>query len=275
MVMMAFALFVIIVVVMALTLFIIVVMMVVMMLVLFFLFVLIFIFAQVCRETVSGSGHGIEDDLAVELIPRCGDDAGFRVQFPDDGHIRFQLGRIDVLGPGQDDTGRCCDLIIEELLEVLVVDLAAGSVHNRAVAVDFQAFHRADCPQDVGELADTGRFNQDPVRMIGLNDLVQGSLKVTLQCAADAAAVDFVDLDAGFLQETAVNADFAEFVFYQDNLFTLEDILQQFGNQSCFSGAEKSGNYIYFCHVFNLLSVILQLHYTTAVNINKEFAHTV
>ena len=242
------------------------------MLVLFFLFVLILIFAEVCREAVGGAGHGVKDDLAVKFIPRGGDNPGIRIQSPDDGHVSFQLCPVDILGTGQDYTGGCGDLIIEEFPEVLVVDLAAGSVHNGAVAVDFQAFNRTDGPQDIRELADPGRFDQDPVRMVGLHHLVQGRLKVTLQCAADAAAVDFVDLDAGFFQKTAVNTDLAEFVFHQDNLLTLEDILQQFGNQSCFPGPEEPGNNIHFCHVFNLLSVILQLHYTTAVNNNKKFA---
>ena len=92
------------------------------------------------------------------------------------------------------------------------------------------------------------------VRMIFIHNLLQCFLEITLQRAADAAAVDFGDFNAGFLQETAVNSDFTEFIFNQDHFLSCEYIFNQFLNQGCFTGPKKTGYYINLCHKIHLLS---------------------
>ncbi len=99
---------------------------------------------------------------------------------------------------GQDHAGRSSDLIIKEFFEVLVIDPASFRIHNSTVAVQFQSFDRLYDLQDIRELADTGWFDHDPVWMIFRYDLLQRCLEVSLQCAADASAVDFIDHNACF-----------------------------------------------------------------------------
>ena len=70
-------------------LFILIMVMMVMMFVFFLFFVLVF--TETFREAVGASGHRIKDRLSAELIPRGGDDAGFRIQFPDDRNVIRQF----------------------------------------------------------------------------------------------------------------------------------------------------------------------------------------
>ena len=78
------------------------------------------------------------------------------------------------------------------------------------------------------------------IRMILFNYHLQGFLEVTLQCAADTAAVDLGHFDAGFLQETAVNADLTEFIFYQDNILARKYIFDQLLDQGRLAGPQKT-----------------------------------
>ena len=222
--------------------------MVVIMMMFVFVLVVILILTEVLREAVGASGHRIEDGLSAEFIPRCGDDAGIRIQLPDDGNIICELLFGNALGAGENDACGSRNLIIEELLEVPVIDLGTVAVHNGGVAGEFQTIHGFYCPQDIGEFSDTGRFNDDPFRLIGLNDLSEAFLKITLQCAADTSAVDFPDLNAGFLQKAAVDSDLTEFVFHKHDLLARKYFLYQLGDQCCFSGSEEAGYNINFCH---------------------------
>ena len=55
---------------------------------------------------------------------------------------------------------------------------------------------------------------------------LQCFLEITFQAAADTPAVDLTDLNAGFLEETSVNADLSVFIFHQDNFLPVEDIFK-------------------------------------------------
>ena len=242
-----------------LILIVIVVMMVVMLMLIFIMimmmlmFVFFFLFfvlirSEIFRESVTGSCHCFEDRFACQIIPRCGNDACFRIQFMDDINSCLQLLIGYHLCPGEDHTCCCSDLIIEELFEVPVIDLASCSIHNSYITVELNAFDRTDRFQNIGKLADTGRLNNDPVRMIVFKNLLQSSLEITFQCAADASAVDLRDLDSGILQESAVNTDLSEFILNKYDLLTREYFFQQFCYQCSFSGSEKTGYNINFCH---------------------------
>ena len=113
--------------------------------------------------------------------------------------------------------------------------------------------HRAD---HITQLADTGGLNEYSVRMELIQHLFQSLAKVTYQTAADTAGIHLGDLNAGILQKTAVNGDFAEFVFNQHKLLACESFLDQLFDQSCLSGSQKTGKNIYFCHDFFFLSLI-------------------
>ena len=130
-----------------------------------------------------------------------------------------------------------------------MIDLASLGINNRTVAVEFQTFHRFDDLQDIGQFADTGRLDHNVIGMVFVNDHLQCFLEVTLQGAADAAAVDFGHFDARFLKEAAVDTDFTEFIFYKYDVFACKNIFDQFLDQRGLAGAEKSGNNIDLSHI--------------------------
>jgi hypothetical protein len=212
-----------------------------------FLFVL-FLFGKL-REAIGASAHGVIDCLAAQFIPRSGDDTGAGVEFTDDRKILCQLFIRDVLRAGKNDAGCGCDLIIKEFPEVAVIDLAAVCVHHSGIARKLKTVNGLDCPQNIGKLSDTGRFYNDPFRLVGFHDLLQAFFKVTLQRAADAAAVNLTDLNAGFLQKSAVNSDFTEFIFYKYDFLSGKYLADQLGDQGSLAGAEKAGHNINFCHM--------------------------
>ena len=76
--------------------------------------------------------------------------------------------------------------------------------------------------------------------MISLHDLFQCLAEIAHQGAADAAGVQLVDLNASLTHKAAVNADLAEFVFDQHDLFTLERFLDELFDQGRFCLHPKS-----------------------------------
>lgn len=70
-----------------------------------------------------------------------------------------------------------------------------------------------------------------------LYDLFQRLAEITDQTAADAARVHFIDLHAGVLEETAVNADLAKLVLNQHDLLTLVRLLDQLLDQRRLAGS--------------------------------------
>ena len=130
-------------------------------------------------------------------------------------------------------------LIIEKFAEILHIDLCFLCVYDRRETVEFdigkvQIF---DCLNDIAQFADAGRFDEDTVRMELLYDLFQSFAEISDQTAADAARIHFIDLYAGILEEAAVNADLAEFVFDQHDLLTLVSFFDQFLDQRRLTGS--------------------------------------
>ena len=68
----------------------------------------------------------------------------------------------------------------------------------------------------IRQFADTGRLDDHPVRMILRNDLFQRLAKIAYQAAANTAGVHLRNIDAGILQETAVNTDLTELILDKD-----------------------------------------------------------
>ena len=102
---------------------------------------------------------------------------------------------------------------------------------------------------DIGQLADSGRLDDDVVRVELLHNLLQCFGKVTDQAAADAARIHLSDVDACFLKETAVDTDLTEFIFDQDNLLSCKHIADKLLDQRRLSCSKETGNNINFCHV--------------------------
>mgnify|MGYP000202371035 CR=1 FL=1 len=134
------------------------------------------------------------------------------------------------------------DLVVIELTKVLHIhlDLVHVGDGDKAVQDDGQILGDAlDGAGHVGQLADARRLNEDAVRVVGLDDLLQCLAEVADQAAADAAGVQLIDLNAGLAHEATVDADLAEFVLDQDDLLTGEGLLDELFDKGGLAGARK------------------------------------
>ena len=122
-------------------------------------------------------------------------------------------------------------LIVEELAEILHIHFAFLSIYHNDGAVNMNIHgpcHIFHCFYHIGKLAHTGGLDQDAVRSIGIQHFLQGCSEISHQGTADTAGIHLIDLDAGILQESAVNTDLTEFIFNQYNLLPLECLFQEF-----------------------------------------------
>ena len=91
--------------------------------------------------------------------------------------------------------------------------------------------------------------------------VLQSLVEVAHQRTADAAGGHLGDLDAGFLQEAAVNVDLAKFVFDQHQLFALVGLRQQLFDECGLTGTQEAGDDVDFCHGISPF----QKFYTTVI----------
>ena len=198
-----------------------------------------------------GALDHVQHLLAGEFIPGRGDDAGVFVVLAQKVDALLDALLSGVLGAAEDDGFGVFDLIDEEFAEVPGIHAALADIGNggAALEVDFVAVHHVHHhAADVGQLAHAGGLDDDAIGMIGIDQLVQRAAEVAHQRAADAAGVQFGDLDAGIAHEAAVHADLAVFVLQQNHLFTLEGAAQQLFNQRGLACAEETGNDIDLRH---------------------------
>ena len=196
--------------------------------------------------------HGGQNGLAVDLIPRGGDDGGGGVLLPQHGCGGLQLLLTQLLGTAEDDGAGGLDLVIIELAEVLHVDLHLAGIGHGDKAVQLHVrhvlhgvLHRHD---HVGELAYAGGLDEDAVGLELLVHFLQRLVEVAHQRAADAAGGHLADLHAAVLQKAAVNGDLAELVFNQHQLFALIGLGQQLLDERGLACAKESGDNVDFCH---------------------------
>jgi xanthine/CO dehydrogenase XdhC/CoxF family maturation factor len=118
--------------------------------------------------------------------------------------------------------------------DVVAVDCDAAYLNEERfpdcerILLEGGTFDGLDGFQNIGKLTYTGRFNNNVIRLILFCHHLQGFFKVTFQGAADAAAVDFTDLNASFFQEAAINTDLTKFIFYEHDLLPRKYIFYQF-----------------------------------------------
>ena len=216
--------------------------------------------------------HDRDDLGAGEHGPVGGDDGGGGVLFGQQGDGVGDLLLAGVAGAAQDDAGRMADLVVVELAEVLHIQLDLVHVGHRHEAVELHgqglghALHGAG---HVGQLAHARRLDEDAVGVVGLHDLFQRFPEVAHQRAADAAGVQFVDLDAGLAHEAAVDADLTEFIFDQDDALPGEAFLDQFFDERGLARAQKAGKNVdlglVLCHFGTSVSIHNGLSYFLAV----------
>ena len=87
--------------------------------------------------------------------------------------------------------------------------------------------------------------------MIGFNNVVKILSEVSNQSTANTTTVDFGNLNTGILQETCINTDLTEFIFYNHNLFASISFSNHLLHESCLTSSKESGNNIYFNHTFH------------------------
>ena len=256
MIMVVMAAFVIIaVVVVMMTTFVIIVVVVVMMVMMFVSAVRLFLFKFLAQAFHFGAEgillfHGGEDVLAREAVPGRRDEDGGGVMLPQHGNAGRELFLGNSVRMGKDDAAGALHLVVEKFAEILHVQLAFARVHDRAEGIEFGVFeirprHRLD---DVAELAHAGRLDDDAVGVVFFGHLFKSLGEVADERAADAARIHLGDLNARVLQKAAVDADFAEFVFDEDDLLARICFFDEFFDERRLARAQKTGKYIDLCH---------------------------
>ena len=225
--------------------------------------VMMMLFLELCQLGSQSclAFHCLQQLLTGQFTPGSGDHGSLCIVLSQHLHSGIQLFLRNGIGTGQDD-GRCgLHLVVIELTEVLHVDLYLTGVYNShgVAQCHFVAHDLVHSADNIGQLANAGGLDENPVGMVLLNDLLQSLAKVTHQGAADAAGVHLGNVDAGILQEAAVNADFAELIFDEHQLLTGIGLLDHFFNQSSLACTQEATVNIDFCHKTHLLFKIIYL----------------
>ena len=196
--------------------------------------------------------HGGQDGLAVQLVPRGGQNRRIGILLAQQRHGGLQLLLTQLLSAGEDNGPGGLDLVIIELTEILHVNLDLAGIGHGDKAVELHIgdvlhgiLHRHD---HIAELAHAGGLDQNTVGVELRLHLLERFAEVAHQRAADAAGGHLADLHAAVLQKAAVNADFAKLVFDQHQLFALIGLGQQLFDQGRLTGTQKSGYNVNFCH---------------------------
>ena len=197
-----------------------------------------------------------------QVIPRRRHDADARMLLLDQRAALLDAFSGEQLRAAENDGRARLDLIQEEFAEVLHIHAALAGIDNRRTAghnqISVTLLRMLDRNKDLAELADTGRLNQQAVRMVLLNQLIDCLLEVADQRAADAAGIQFVHNNAGILHKASINADFAVLVFQQDDLFLADAAGQQLLDERGLACTEKAGNNIHLYHSCYLLFIRLR-----------------
>ena len=239
--------------VVVLVMFIVIVMMVMLMLVLglFDLVLAAHLFKKLVAERHLFDGG--EDGLAVQLVPRSRQNGGVGVLLAQHRGGSLELFLRELLRAGKNDRAGGLDLVVVELTEVLHIDLDLAGVGHGDIAVELELARalvdRAlDGDDDVRELADAARLNEDAVGVELRHDLFERLVEVTDEGAADAARGHLGDLDARLLQKAAVDVDLAEFVLDQHEFFAAVGFRDQLFDERGLAGAQKAGENVNFRH---------------------------
>ena len=196
------------------------------------------------------TGHCLQNLCTGELGPGSGHQSSFAVVLADQCHSGIQLSLGNGIGTGQDDGRSSLDLVVVELTEVLHIHLDLAGIGNRHSMTQHHIlgdhlFHRS---HNIAELAHTGGLDDDAVGVIFLDHLLQGLAEIAYQAAANAAGIHFCNVDAGILQEAAVDADFTELIFDQHQLLALISLLDHLLDQRGLASAEETGINVNFGH---------------------------
>ena len=196
------------------------------------------------------SFHSLKKLCAGELFPRSGNDYRGSIMIFQKGDAISDLLVGHFTGMAEDDTTCVFYLVVEEFTKIFHVHFALVGINNGSKAVELSAFcvsvlYRLD---HVGELAHAGGLNEDTVGSILVDHLFQSDCKVSDKRAADATRIHFIDLNSRLCKKSSVDSDLTEFIFDENDLFTLVCFFNQFFNKGGLSRSEKTGKNIDLCH---------------------------
>ncbi len=194
--------------------------------------------------------HSLDQLLAGQLIPGSGYEGCIGIMLPQQSNCSIQFLLLHILGTGKNDRGSGFNLIIVELAKVLHIHLDLGCIrHRHSIAQDhILVCHLLHSSDHIRQLTNTGRLDDDSIRMILLDDLGQCLAKITHKAAANTTGIHFGNVDTRILQKTTVDADLTKFVFNQHQLLALVCLFQHLFDQGRLTGTQKTGINVNFCH---------------------------
>ena len=187
--------------------------------------------------------HSLQQLLTAQFVPRRNHQGCLLIMLTEQSNGGIQLCLGDGISTGENDGGSGFDLVVIELAKVLHVNLHLACVGNCHLisqdhVVSSNLLHGGN---HITELTHAGGFNHDTIGMVLLDHLGQCLAKVAHQAAANAAGIHFGDVDAGVLQEAAIDTDLTELIFNEHQIFACIGFLDHFLDQRCFTGAKKAG----------------------------------
>ncbi len=206
--------------------------------------------------------HCGENIFTVKLPPIRSDQGRLAVMSAHKLYRRFKLVRVGYVGMTENYARRGFNLVVKKFAEVFHVHFALGRVDHGGISVNFtvvkpRAFDRA---YYVRKLAHAGRLYQNSVGAVFRVNFFKRFCEVAYKRTAYTARIKLVHLYARVLHKAAVDAYFAEFVFYKHKLFAGISFLYKLFNKRGFARAQKSRKNIYLCHN-TLLKIFYKLKY--------------
>ena len=161
---------------------------------------------------------------------------------PQQGNGSIQFVLSNAVGARQNNAGGSLYLIVVELTEVLHIefDLFRVGDSDEATELYILAFHLPGGSDDVRQLTNAGRLDEDAFGVVFRDQLPQGITEITNQGTADATGVHLGNLDAGFAQEAAVDTNLAEFVLDESQLLAGECLRDHFLDKGGLAGTQKT-----------------------------------
>ena len=117
--------------------------------------------------------HGLENVLSIDIVPwRC-DNGSLVILLADHLNTGIQLVIGNLLGTAEDNGSCILDLIVVKLTVVFHIHLALLCIYDNSCTVDHNVVSNIlNGFDDVGQLADSGRLNDNAVRRILLQYLL-------------------------------------------------------------------------------------------------------
>jgi len=200
--------------------------------------------------------HSLHKLSTGELIPVGCDDGSCGVAGTQTLHAVIELILRETGCVAENQAACVSDLVVKEFAEVLLVHLALLGVNHSGEAIknDVVCINILHGLDDIAELTYAGRFDENAVGLVVSEYLFECLAEIADETAADAAGIHLCDLHTGILQEAAVNADLAEFILDEHELFALVAFGNELFDQGCFTRTEKAGENRNLCHKSTLLS---------------------